>query len=150
MSVTIDSTVAEKLQEVINTKEAIKQAIEEKGQDLTDVPFTGYAGAITAIEGGQEIEITSAVSNTSQLASILFNNMDITKYIFCATLTRPKNNTLINNQVFMLSVYSRDSSGFRFRDGKYGQVQITLEYDAAVTIGDIYTVYCVGEFSYGN
>lgn len=52
MSITIDSTVAEKLQEVINTKEAIKQAIEEKGQSLDGVPFTEYDKKITAIQGG--------------------------------------------------------------------------------------------------
>lgn len=147
--------IEDKLIELQQVKTDIHDAIEAKGQSLDGVPFTEYAGAITAIQGGggvagQEIEITSAVSNTSQLADILFNNMDITKYMFCAALTRPKNNTLINNQVFMLSVYKRDNCGFRFRNGGYGQVLITSEYDAAVTIGDIYTVYCVGEFSYGN
>ena len=51
MSVTIDSTVTEKLQEVINIKEAIKQAIEGKGQSLDGVPFTEYDKKIAAIQG---------------------------------------------------------------------------------------------------
>lgn len=46
------ATIAENLQTLNETKTAIKTAIESKGQNLTDVPFTGYAEKITAISGG--------------------------------------------------------------------------------------------------
>jgi hypothetical protein len=52
--------IADKLTELQATKTAIKTAIEGKGQDLTDIPFTRYAEKITAIEGGGGgIEMTS-------------------------------------------------------------------------------------------
>lgn len=46
------ATIEENLQTLQDAKVAIKIAIEEKGQDLTDVPFTGYAAKITEIETG--------------------------------------------------------------------------------------------------
>lgn len=46
------ATIAENLQTLQDTKIAIKTAIEGKGQDLTNVPFTEYANKIEAIEGG--------------------------------------------------------------------------------------------------
>lgn len=42
----------EKLVGVDETKQAIKTAIESKGQDLTGVPFTEFAEKIMAISGG--------------------------------------------------------------------------------------------------
>lgn len=45
-------TIAENLLQLNATKQAIKTAIESKGQDLTDVPFTEYASKIDAIQGG--------------------------------------------------------------------------------------------------
>ena len=54
------ATISENLQTLNEIKSAIKIAIEEKGQDLTNVPFTQYAEKITAIEGGGGgIEMTS-------------------------------------------------------------------------------------------
>lgn len=44
--------IADKLTELQATKTAIKTAIEEKGQSLTNVPFTQYAEVIKAIQGG--------------------------------------------------------------------------------------------------
>jgi hypothetical protein len=46
------ATIAENLITLNETKQAIKTAIEEKGQDLTDVPFTEYADKIEAITSG--------------------------------------------------------------------------------------------------
>ena len=46
------ATIAENLQTLNQTKQAIKTAIEGKGQDLTNVPFTEYADKIKAIESG--------------------------------------------------------------------------------------------------
>lgn len=44
--------IADKLTELQATKTAIKTAIENKGQDLSGVPFTEYASKIDAIQGG--------------------------------------------------------------------------------------------------
>lgn len=63
-------TIAENLLQLNEAKQAIKTAIESKGQDLTGVPFTGYAEKITAISGGSSIgiitkgEFTPTDSNT--------------------------------------------------------------------------------------
>lgn len=51
-------TIAENLQTLNETKQAIKTAIEEKGQDLSGVPFTAYAEKIAEIKSGG-VEMTS-------------------------------------------------------------------------------------------
>lgn len=95
-----------------------------------------------------EIEITSTVSNAKELRDILFGN--IVNRWHCAILSKPKN-TLVNNQIIFLSENAKDFSvGWRFRDGRYGQIELTYPYDASVTIGDIYTVYDLGEAQYDN
>ena len=38
--------ISDKLQELIDLKQDIKEAIENKNVDLTDVPFSGYAEKI--------------------------------------------------------------------------------------------------------
>ena len=51
------ATISENLQTLATAKANIKSAIEGKGQDLTDVPFTEYADKISAIEsGGSSVE----------------------------------------------------------------------------------------------
>lgn len=50
------ATVAENLQTLNNAKQAIKTAIENKGQDLNGVPFTEYAEKIEAIESGSSAD----------------------------------------------------------------------------------------------
>lgn len=45
-------TTAQKLQKIIDSKTAIKTAIEEKGQIVGDIPLSGYADKIRAISGG--------------------------------------------------------------------------------------------------
>ena len=47
------ATISENLQTLNEAKQAIKAAIENKGQDLTDVPFTQYAEKIEAIKQGE-------------------------------------------------------------------------------------------------
>lgn len=46
--------IADKLSELHRTKADIKTAIEGKGQDMTDVPFTQYATAIATINVGKK------------------------------------------------------------------------------------------------
>jgi hypothetical protein len=54
-------SITENLIELNNTKHAIKAAIEDKGQDLSGIPFTGYADKIADIEtSGTEITLPYA------------------------------------------------------------------------------------------
>lgn len=48
----INKTISDKLQDLIDIKQAIKEAIENKGVDMTGVPFTEYADKIDEIETG--------------------------------------------------------------------------------------------------
>lgn len=63
------ATIAENLLALNEAKQAIKTAIEEKGQDLTNVPFTEYAGKIAEIAGGGTIK---QFIDTFKEASYLF------------------------------------------------------------------------------
>lgn len=45
-------TIASELTTLNSTKQAIKTAIEAKGQSLAGVPFSGYPAKIDAISGG--------------------------------------------------------------------------------------------------
>ena len=143
------ATPSENLLQLNQTKQALKTAIEGKGQDLTGVPFTEYASKIDAIQGvglTKEVEVTSSVVNVLELAIALFGN-DFHENLFYARLKKPKNTTLINNQVIALSSYVKVGRGIRFRDNLFTDVQINISYDAAITIGDIYEVYDFGVVS---
>ena len=50
------ATISENLQTLATAKENIKSAIQEKGQDLTDVPFTQYADKISDIQTGGGVD----------------------------------------------------------------------------------------------
>lgn len=67
------ATIAENLQTLNETKTAIKTAIESKGQDMTDVPFTSYADKITSIEGVSKADIIKRIVDTRGSASYLFD-----------------------------------------------------------------------------
>lgn len=58
------ATLSENLQTLNEAKLAIKTAIEAKGQNLTDVPFTDYAEKITAIAGGGSIPVIQPLTIT--------------------------------------------------------------------------------------
>ena len=50
--------ISDKLQELLNIKQDIKEAIENKGADLTGVDFGGYAGKIESLPA--VVELTQA------------------------------------------------------------------------------------------
>lgn len=56
------ATTSENLITLQNAKSAIKEAIESKGQDLTNVPFTEYAAKINAISGGVQNPVPLTVT----------------------------------------------------------------------------------------
>lgn len=60
------ATISENLQALNQAKQSIKSAIESKGQDLTNVPFTQYGEKISAISGGgtgQFVTIDKEITN---------------------------------------------------------------------------------------
>ena len=100
-----------------------------------------------------EVEITSAISNMQELADIVFENSNIKNNLVCAVLKKPKNNTIINNQVVYLyaSKIVNGACAIRYRDGIFSQIlNFNTNYDASVTIGDIYEVFNLGEINYDN
>ena len=89
--------IADKLTELQATKTAIKTAIEEKGQDLTDIPFTAYAEKIAEIKSGG-VEMTSGTvtyDNTNYTFSIA-HGLSKTPKIFLFFLEDFPNLTGIN------------------------------------------------------
>lgn len=96
-----------------------------------------------------EIEMTSAVTNAQELTNILFENIP-TSHNRAAALTKPKSDVLVNNQYIILYTSPLyEGTGLRLRDGVFANVATYSNYDASVTIGDIYTVYDFGEVQYG-
>ena len=59
------SDITEKLALLANTKDAIKNAIDAKGQVVGDIPFSQYPAKIAAIETGDNDRLTNAVKVTA-------------------------------------------------------------------------------------
>ncbi len=74
--------IAENLLQLNEAKQAIKTAIENKGQDLTDIPFTGYAEKIAGIVLGRKFT-TGTITFTSTLAQqTITHNLGVVPTIF--------------------------------------------------------------------
>lgn len=72
------ATMAENLLQLNETKQAIKAAIENKGQDLTDVPFTSYADKIAEISGsGQKFTTGTVTFTTSTIKQTVTHNLGV-------------------------------------------------------------------------
>ena len=86
------ATVSENLLTLNAAKAAIKSAIEAKGQDLTDVPFTEYSTAIENISTSNPDFVTKLLNRT--LTEVFKSDLDgvfsIKDYIFarCRQLTK--------------------------------------------------------------
>lgn len=96
--------------------------------------------------GGVEIEMGSTVSNTLELSKVLFAGIP-ENHLAMGYLTKLNNESgYINNQILFI-LRGADPSGTcsRWRDGRFANIMINNEYDAAVTIGDVYTVLDLGE-----
>ena len=71
------TTIAEKLLQLNETKQAIKTAIEDKGQDLTNVPFTDYASKISEIVGGKKITTGTVTFATANSVQTITHNLGV-------------------------------------------------------------------------
>ena len=84
------ATIAKNLQALSEAKIAIKNAIEGKGRDLTNVAFVNYADEILAISGGGQKPTLNAptisvnVSNAVLLVYDTGNGLHTTEYILYA------------------------------------------------------------------
>lgn len=99
--------ISENLKTLAETKQNIKLAIEAKGQDLTNVPFTQYAEKIEAIQtGGGENKLAKLVSGAyiEITASDLGNIQYIGDYGFyqknITNIELPNSLTIIGNSGF--------------------------------------------------
>lgn len=72
--------IADKLTELQATKTAIKTAIENKGQDLSGVPFTEYASKIDAIQGGssEDAEFIKGFTNRTNMTNMFYGCTELT------------------------------------------------------------------------
>ena len=61
------ATISENLIILNDAKQSIKVAIENKGQDLTGVPFTEYASKIEKIQSGSSVTIITEYNDESSL-----------------------------------------------------------------------------------
>lgn len=77
------ATLAENLLSLNEAKQAIKTAIESKGQDLTDIPFTQYADKIAAIAGGGRKVATGTVTFATDITQqTITHNLGVRPSIF--------------------------------------------------------------------
>lgn len=91
------NTILNNIDDIKRVKEDIKVAIEEKGVDMTNTPFTGYAAKINEITGGGETVIDVAEygikfanSKLTEIPEIFdFSNVTDYSYMFtnCKNLT---------------------------------------------------------------
>lgn len=83
------ATIAENLQTIQNIKQNIKTAIENKGVDMTNTPFSEYSTKIDEITTGGEIDINEygiklGYSSFNKIPDgIDFSNVTDMSYMFC-------------------------------------------------------------------
>jgi hypothetical protein len=88
------ATVSENLIALQNAKVAIKEAITEKGQDLTGVPFTEYSSKIDAIQSGESersIKKYLEAGGTFYYQTEVVDFRPLLEYSDTENLTSPKN-----------------------------------------------------------
>lgn len=117
-------------------------SIEDKILQLkTDFDGVYEAGKYSV---GEEIEIVSTITTVKQLRDMLFLNIP-SNHSAIAYLSKPKNNGFSNNQVVLIASWIGYERAYRFKDETYEVVGTTANYDANVTIGDVYKVFDLGE-----
>lgn len=124
---------------------AVANAIRAKGGTDAQLTFPAeFVSAIQAIkmggENGVDITITSTVTNAQEFTDILKTGIGATQCVYA--IKTYKNGSPVQNQICSGAIYNNIGATIRYRDSKYSTVNgISSAYDAAVTIGDIYTVY---------
>lgn len=125
---------------------AVADAIRTKGGTDAQLAFpSGFVSAVQAIEtgggAGVDVVMTSTITNAEELSAALTAGSGATTFAFA--IKSYKNGAPIQNQI-CCGAYIRANAGtgVRYRDSKYVPMGgWNHQYDAAVTIGDIYTVW---------
>lgn len=129
---------------------AVADAIRTKnGTDAQLVFPSGFVSAVQAIEtgggNGVDVVMTSTITNAGELQAALAAGSGVTQFTFA--IKSYKNGAPIQNQICCgayVGVNAGENAGVgvRYRDNKYAVMNgWGAQYDAAVTIGDIYTVW---------
>ena len=98
-------------------------------------------------EYGVDVTITSAAANTLELAQQLlaefpFESADTYYAISLKSADNvKKNNIVIGGIAYYLNQNSINGTVMRYRNGSRQSANIAFNYDANVSIGDVYTVY---------
>lgn len=125
---------------------AVADAIRTKGGTDAQLVFSsGFVSAVQAIEtgggNGVDVVMTSTITNAEELRAAIAAGSGVTQFAFA--VKSYKNGAPIQNQIVCgACVGVNANAGVRYRDSKYTTMNgWNAQYDAAVTIGDIYTVW---------
>lgn len=125
---------------------AVADAIRTKGGTDAQLAFpSGFVSAVQAIEtgggAGVDVVMTSTITNAEELSAALTAGSGATNFAFA--IKSYKNGAPIQNQICCGAYIKVNAgAGVRYRDSRYVPMGgWNYQYDAAVTIGDIYTVW---------
>lgn len=124
----------------------VADAIRTKGGTDAQLVFpSGFVSAVQAIEtgggNGVDVVMTSTITNAEELQAAIAAGSGVTQFAFA--VKSYKNGAPIQNQICCGAYVGVNAgAGVRYRDSKYVTMNgWNAQYDAAVTIGDIYTVW---------
>ena len=124
----------------------VADAIRTKGGTDAQLAFpAGFVSAVQAIdtsaENSVDVVMTSTVTNAVELQAAIAAGSGVTQFVFA--VKSYKNGAPIQNQICSGAWVSPNAAGgVRYKDGNYASLfGWNSQYDAAVTIGDIYTVW---------
>ena len=139
-------STADKLQDLIDIKQDIKEAIENKGVDLTGVEFDGYAGKIDEIEtGGAPQGETWVINDRTWVCQL--DGFDISFTSNNETFTsfwpnQPSAHNLQFGDKYVVTATSKDTSAWIDGNGEYTTYELTpykiVTFETAPT-GDLLT-----------
>lgn len=146
-------SIATEISRLQNAKADLKTAIESKGVTVpSNSTLDDYADLVDAISGGgySDIEIktiSTQVTNARALFDALVPSLEANKTYVIAEYEL-QDQTLYNAINFMLvhtdatGAMVSPTTGIRHRNGAYTTIGVANNYDAAITIGDKYSVRC--------
>lgn len=122
----------------------VADAIREKGGTTAPLSFPeGMAAAVRDIPSGEcgiDVVITSNVTNVAAFGDALASASGSDQFVFA--VKSYKGAGPVQNQIIAGAVKSNIGAGIRYRDGAYSPIGgWNMQYDAGVTIGDVYTVW---------